>query len=92
MITEKGKKRMDKKILDKIYEAVDEDYLDLTKIEEAVDTEIEPVLEYLHGLGVPFSEYYKAESAVWSAVNIAEQEAFQAGMKFMLEILLNCLT
>ncbi len=83
---------MDKKILDKIYEAVDEDYLDLTKIEEAVDTEIEPVLEYLHGLGVPFSEYHKAESAVWSAVNIAEQEAFQAGMKFMLEILLNCLT
>lgn len=83
---------MDKNILDKIYEAVGEDYLDRIQIEEAIDTEIEPLLESLQGLGVSMSEYQKAESAVWSAVSIAEQEAFKSGMGFMVCLLLECLS
>ena len=82
---------MDKKILDKIYEAVGEKYLDLDKVEEAINTEVEPVFEYLQGLGVSLPEY-QAESAVWSAVSIAEQEAFKAGMGFMVYLLLECLS
>ena len=83
---------MDKKILDKIYEAIGNDYMDLAKMEEAIDTEIEPVLETFHRLGISLSEYRQAESAIWTAVNIAEQEAFKAGMGCMLELLLDCLT
>lgn len=83
---------MDKKILDKIYEAVGEKYLDLDKVEEAINTEVEPVFEYLQGLGVSLPEYHQAESAVWSAVSIAEQEAFKAGMGFMVYLLLECLS
>ena len=83
---------MDKKILDKIYEAIGNDYIDLSKMEEAIDTEIEPVLEAFQKFGVPLSEYHQAESAIWTAVNIAGQEAFKAGMGCMLELLLDCLT
>ena len=83
---------MDKKILDKIYEAVGEKYLDLDYVEEAIYTEVEPVFEYLQVLGVSLPEYHLAESAVWSAVSIAEQEAFKAGMGFMVYLLLECLS
>ncbi len=83
---------MDKKILDKIYEAVGEDYLDLEKVEEAINTGVEPLLEYLQELDVSLSEYREAEYAVWSAVSIAEQEAFKAGMGFMVYLLLECLS
>lgn len=83
---------MYKKILDKIYEAVGENYLDRIQIEEAIDIEIEPLLESLQRLGVSLSEYREAESAVWSAVSLAEQEAFKAGMGFMVQLLLECLS
>lgn len=88
----KGLRTMDKKILDKIYEAVGEDYLDRIQIEEAIDIEIEPLLESLQRLGISLSESREAESAVWSAVSIAEQEAFKAGMGFMVQLLLECLS
>lgn len=83
---------MDKGILDKIYEAVGEDYLNRIQIEEAIDIEIEPLLESLQRLDVSLSEYREAESAVWSAVSLAEQEAFKAGMGFMVQLLLECLS
>lgn len=83
---------MDKGILDKIYEAVGEDYLDRIQIEEAIDIEIEPLLESLQRLDVSPLEYREAESAVWSAVSLAQQEAFKAGMGFMVHLLLECLS
>lgn len=83
---------MDKGILDKIYEAVGEDYLNRIQIEEAIDIEIEPLLESLQRLDVSLSEYREAKSAVWSAVSLAEQEAFKAGMGFMVQLLLECLS
>ncbi|MCM1236207.1 MAG: hypothetical protein NC489_39495 [Ruminococcus flavefaciens] len=83
---------MGKNILDKVYEAVGGDYLDRIQIEEAVEAEVEPLLESLQELGVSMSEYRKAESAVWSAVSIAEQEAFKSGMGFIICLLLECLS
>lgn len=81
---------MDKGLLDRIYEAAGEDYLDRIQIEQAVDTEIEPLLESLQRLDVSLSEYREAEAAVWSAVSFAEQEAFKAGMRFMVNLLSEC--
>lgn len=83
---------MNKALLDEIYAKVGENYLDRIHIEETMDAELQPLWESLQASGIALERHRQIESAVWSAANIAEQESFMAGMKFMLRLLGECLS
>lgn len=78
-------------LLDDLYRSMYKDIPDLTEVEWNLSEQVETIMEQLKDTISP-EDFDRVTDVVFQAVNLAEQEGFKLGMKFMLKFILECLT